>query len=81
VKGRVQLSGFAAVMFLYCLPFAWGFLNFEMALGVALVGIAAMFAIEERPWALRLAVHSLFVVGRSKRSGDQCLSLAASEHS
>ena len=62
VKGRVQLSGFAAVMFLYCLPFAWGFLNFEMALGVALVGIAAMFAIEERPWALRLAVHSLFVV-------------------
>jgi hypothetical protein len=28
VKGRTQLSGFAAVMFLYCLPFTWGFLNF-----------------------------------------------------
>lgn len=28
VKGRVEFAGFAAVMFLYCLPFAWGFVNF-----------------------------------------------------
>src|SRR5438105_519688 len=28
VKGRVHLAGFAALMFLYCLPFAWGFVNF-----------------------------------------------------
>ena len=32
VKGRVQVSGFVAVMFLYCLPFAWGFVNFEFGL-------------------------------------------------
>src|SRR4030088_2471939 len=29
VKGYVHLAGFAALMFLYCLPFAWGFVNFE----------------------------------------------------
>src|SRR5271155_812360 len=34
VKGRVQLAGFAALMFLYCLPFTWGFVNFEFGLGV-----------------------------------------------
>jgi hypothetical protein len=61
IKRRLQLSGFAAVMFLYCLPFAWGFLNFEMALGVALVGIAVMLAIEDRPWPLRLAANTLCV--------------------
>jgi hypothetical protein len=61
VKRRFALSGFAAVMFLYCLPFAWGFLNFEMALGLALWGIAAMLALAERPWPLRLAVNTLFV--------------------
>ena len=41
VKGRMQLAGFAALMFLYCLPFTWGFVNFEFGLGVALLGIAA----------------------------------------
>ena len=41
VKGRVQIAGFAAVMFLYCLPFTFGFLNFEFGLSVALWGIAA----------------------------------------
>ncbi len=62
VKGRVQIAGFAAVMFLYCLPFAWGFVNFEFGLGVALAGIAAMLAFQERPWPLRLAVNAGFVV-------------------
>ena len=33
VKGRVHLAGFAALMMLYCLPFTWGFLNFEFGLG------------------------------------------------
>jgi hypothetical protein len=61
VKRRVQLSGFAAVLFLYCLPFAWGFLNFEMALGLALWGIAAMLAAQERSWPARLAVNTAFV--------------------
>ena len=57
VKGRVQLSGFVALMFLYCLPFAWGFVNFEFGLGVALWGIAAMLAVQDRPWPVRLLVY------------------------
>ncbi len=31
VKGRLHLAGIAAVMFLYSLPFAWGFMNFSSA--------------------------------------------------
>src|SRR5665647_1167422 len=46
VKGRMQIAGFAAVMFLYCLPFTWGFVNFEFGLGVALWGIAAALAVQ-----------------------------------
>lgn len=61
VKGRVQLSGFVALMFLYCLPFAWGFVNFEFGLGVALWGIAAMLMVQDRPWPVRLAVNAAFV--------------------
>src|SRR4051812_20943318 len=45
VKRRVHLAPFAALMFLYCLPFTWGFLNFQFGFGVALWGIAAMLAI------------------------------------
>ena len=62
VKGRARLSGFAAVMFLYCLPFTWGFVNFEFALGVALWGIAAMLTIAERSWPLRLATNAAYVI-------------------
>jgi hypothetical protein len=61
VKGRVQLSGFVAVMFLYCLPFAWGFVNFEFGLAAALWGIAAMLMVQERPWPVRLIVNAAFV--------------------
>ncbi len=61
VKGRVQLSGFVALMFLYCLPFAWGFVNFEFGLGVALWGIAAMLIVRERPWPVRLVVNAVLV--------------------
>jgi hypothetical protein len=61
VKGRVQISGFAAVMFLYCLPFTWGFLNFEFGLGVALWGIAAMLNAQGRSWSYRLVVNAIFV--------------------
>src|SRR3981081_4728382 len=32
VKRRFHVAGFVAVMFLYCLAFAWGFLNFEFHL-------------------------------------------------
>jgi hypothetical protein len=60
VKGRLQISGFAALMFLYCLPFAWGFLNFEFGLGIALWGIAASLKVQERPWPFRLGVNAAF---------------------
>ena len=61
VKGRIESAGFMAVMFLYCLPFAWGFVNFEFGLGVALWGIATMLAIDERSSLIRLLVNALFV--------------------
>jgi hypothetical protein len=61
VKGRVQIAGFAALMFLYCLPFTWGFVNFEFGLGVSLFGIAAMLMVQEQAWPLRLAINTLFV--------------------
>jgi hypothetical protein len=63
VKGRIHLSGFAALMFLYCLPFTWGFLNFEFGLGVALWGIAAYLSVVERPWRARFVVNAIFVTG------------------
>jgi hypothetical protein len=61
VKGRMQLAGFAALMFLYCLPFTWGFVNFEFGLGVALLGIAAYLMVAECTWPVRLAVNTVFV--------------------
>jgi hypothetical protein len=62
VKGRVHLAGFAALMFLYCLPFTWGFVNFEFGLGVALWGIAAYLAVAERALPVRLVVNAAFVM-------------------
>jgi hypothetical protein len=61
VKGRVQLAGFAALMVLYCLPFTWGFVNFEFGLGVALWGIAAYLMVAERALPLRFVVNAVFV--------------------
>ena len=61
VKGRVHLAGFAALMLLYCLPFSWGFVNFEFGLGVALWGIAAYLMVAERAWPLRFAVNAALV--------------------
>jgi hypothetical protein len=61
VKGRVHLAGFAALMFLYCLPFSWGFVNFEFGLGVALWGIAAYLKVAERALPVRFVVNAVFV--------------------
>lgn len=61
VKGRVHLAGFASLMFLYCLPFSWGFVNFEFGLGVALWGIAAYLMVAERAWLERFVVNAVFV--------------------
>jgi hypothetical protein len=48
-------------MFLYCLPFTWGFVNFECALGIALWGIAAYLIVAERPTPVRFIVNMAFV--------------------
>ena len=61
VKGRVAIAGFVALMFLYSLPFAWGFVNFEFALGCALWGIAGALALQDRSWAVRLAMHTAVI--------------------
>ena len=61
VKGRIQLSAAAGLMFLYALPFTWGFLNFEFGLGVALWGIAFGIIVLERSWVIRLSVNTIFV--------------------
>ena len=61
VKGRLHLAGFVALMFLYCLPFTWGFVNFEFGLGVTLWGIAGYLMVAERAWPLRFVVNAVFV--------------------
>ncbi|WP_028138387.1 hypothetical protein [Bradyrhizobium japonicum] len=60
-KGRVQLAGFAALAFLYCLPFSWGFVNFEFGLGLALWGIAVYLMLAEGPWPARFVANLIFV--------------------
>ena len=60
VKGRQQFAGLSALALLYSLPFAWGFLNFEFGMGVALWGISAWLLIRDRSQILQLFAHSLF---------------------
>lgn len=61
VKRRFQISGYFALLFLYSVPFAWGFLNFEFALGLALWATACWLALRDRAWLVRFATHTLFV--------------------
>ncbi|MBI1365084.1 MAG: hypothetical protein GC153_03915, partial [Alphaproteobacteria bacterium] len=60
VKGRIALSPLAGCLFLYSLPFSFGFMNFEFGLGAALWGLAVMLAIDKRPAIYRLIVHAAF---------------------
>lgn len=60
-KGHVRFAGFAALAFLYCLPFSWGFVNFEFGLGLALWGIAVYLLLAEGPWPLRFVANLIFV--------------------
>lgn len=60
-KGRIHLAGFAALAFLYCLPFSWGFVNFEFGLGLALWGIAVYLLLADGPWPLRFVANTVFV--------------------
>jgi hypothetical protein len=61
VKGRIHISGFVALMFLYSQPFAWGFENFEFGLGCALWAFACALLLQDRPWFARLAMHTAIV--------------------
>jgi hypothetical protein len=62
VKREIKLSPFTSLMFLNSWPFAWGFLNFEFGLGLALWGIAAWLLLKDRGRSIRLFVHSVLVV-------------------
>src|SRR5438309_4857478 len=61
VKRRFHIAGFVALIFLYCLPFAWGFINFEFGLGVALWAIAVYLMVAEHDVSARVMVNAAFV--------------------
>jgi hypothetical protein len=59
VKRRFGFAGLVAALLLYSDPFAWGFVNFEFGLGLALLAFAAWIRLTERPLAWRLGFHAL----------------------
>ena len=61
-QGRVIISGFVASLFLYAMPFAFGFVNFEFAFGIALWAVAVWIWLVDRPLPRRLATHTVFVM-------------------
>lgn len=62
VKGRIHLSPYVAGLFLCAAPFAWGFVNFEFGLGVALWATGFWLASERQAWPIRALAHAAFVV-------------------
>jgi len=46
---------------LYSMPFAWGFLNFQFGLGIALWGLAVMTHLRDRACATQLAAQTVIV--------------------
>ena len=56
-----SISGFAALIALYSLPFLWGLMNFEFGCGVALWAIVFWIHFREGPWLVRVALHTGFV--------------------
>jgi hypothetical protein len=61
VKGRHQISSFAALLTLYSLPFSLGLVNFEFGTGIALFGIAAWIALSRMgKWRMRVGIHMIF---------------------
>lgn len=61
VKRRHQISGFAALLTLYSLPFSLGLVNFEFGTGLALWGVASWIALSrEGKWRARFVVHIIF---------------------
>ncbi len=61
-RSSVVTAGVAASLLLYSIPFAWAFVNFEFALGLALWGIAAWIGLAGSRPALRLGLHGVLVV-------------------
>jgi len=61
VKGKVIVSVFTSMMFLYCIPLTWGFLNFQFGLGLALWAIAAWLSFANGQWPCRALIHSIAV--------------------
>jgi hypothetical protein len=60
VKRRHQISGFAALLTLYSLPFSLGLVNFEFGTGIALWGIALWITLSKKgKWWYRFLVHSI----------------------
>src|SRR5262249_10637036 len=62
VKGRLQIAGFIALIFLYSTPFAFGFENFAFGLGCALWGFGCAVWLQDRSWLVRLTAHTAFIV-------------------
>jgi hypothetical protein len=62
IRGRHLLSGFAALIALYSLPFLWGLTNFGFGCGVALWAIAFWIHYRDRPGYAWIAFHAGFVV-------------------
>ncbi len=62
VKKRFDFAGFVALLFFCSFSFAWGFVNFQFGLGVALWGIAVWISLRERSGLLRFVVHIAFFV-------------------
>ena len=60
VKRRHEFAGYVGAAVLYCLPFAWGFLNFEFGIGLAMWGLASWLTLENHKSEARLAAHALF---------------------
>ena len=63
VKRRIALAGCTAALMLYCIPFAWGFVNFEFAFGLALFALAGWIALRNGAGVLALRpAHTLACV-------------------
>lgn len=62
VKRRFDCAGFVALLYLHAWPVAFGFLNFTVALGIALWGIAAWLRFERGGLASRCLLHGAVVL-------------------
>ena len=62
VKRRCRLGGLGALLVLFSTPFAWGEVNFEMGLALALWALALWIRLRDQPRPLRWLVHALAVM-------------------